>query len=89
MICEHCSNNEGSKLTLLLDHELNEALLVIALCNDIDEDVVLLEHPIYLVVLIFHDGALPVPRDTLIDVFFLADILSVCISEGCPKIVKH
>ena len=79
----------GSGLTLLLDHELNEALLVIALCNDIDEDVVLLEHAVDLVVLIFDDSALAVPGDTLIDVFFLADILSVCISECCPEIVKH
>ena len=79
----------GIKLTLLLDHKLDEALLVVAFCDHIDQDVILLEHTVDLVVLIFNDSALSVPSDALIDVFFLTDVLSVCISECCPQIVKH
>ena len=62
-------------LTFLLDHVLNEALLVVAFRNDIDQDVVLLVHPIDLVVLAFHYGPAPVPPDRRLDVFLHTRLL--------------
>ncbi len=69
-------------LTLLLDHEFDKSLLVVALSDDVDQDVVLLEHAVDLVVLVLDDGALSVPYCRLDHILLLADILFICISKG-------
>ena len=62
-------------LTLLGDHELDEALLVVALRDDVHQDVVLLELPVRLVVLVFKHGATSVPCDRALDVLVLRGLL--------------
>ena len=62
-------------LNLLGDHELDETLLVVALRDDVHQDVVLLELPVRLVVLVFKDGATSVPRDGALDVLVLRGLL--------------
>ena len=65
------------RLTLLLDHVLDEALLIIALGDDIDEDVVLLPQTIDRVVLVLDDGAFTVPCDRLLDILLLRQAFTV------------
>ena len=77
------------RLTLLLDEVLNEALLIIALGNDIDQDIVLLPHPIDLIVLILNDSALSVPSHALLHKLLLSDVLGVCVRESRSQVVQH
>ena len=58
-------------LTFLADHELYESLLVVAFCNDVHKDIVLLEEAIDLVVLVLKDGASAMPSNCREDVLFL------------------
>ena len=74
------------QLTLLSDEVLDEPLLVVALRDDVDQDIVLLPEAVDLVVLIFDDGALPVPCDALLDVLLLRDVVFVRVCECRPKI---
>lgn len=71
------------RLTLSLDHELNEALLVVALSDHVHEDVVLLPKTVDLVVLVFDDCPAPMPRDGLLHVLLLGDVFRLRVRERC------
>ena len=77
------------RLTLLLYEMFNEALLIVALGDDVDEDVVLLPHSVNLVVLVLNDGALAMPSHALLHVLFLSDVLGICVRESCSQVVQH
>ena len=74
-------------LTLLFNHKLQEALLVVSFGDDIDKQVVLLPQAIDLIVLVFDDSALSVPCHTLINVLFLSDVVLIRVGESRPQIV--
>ena len=76
-------------LTFLLNDMLEEPLLIISLSNDINQDIILLPHTIDLVVLVFDDGPLAMPCDTLIDVLLLRDVNFISVSERSSEIIKH
>jgi hypothetical protein len=81
---EKISVNWLRKLTFDFDHEFNEAFLVVALSDDIHEDVVLLPHAINLVVLVLNDGASAVPYNGLLHEFLLTVVTLVVTNESRP-----
>ena len=78
-----------NELTFLLDHELDEALLIEAFGNNVDEDIILFPHAVNLVVLVFYDSTFSMPCHTVLDILLLSNILLVSVSESCSKIVEH
>ena len=79
----------GYGLTFLLDHVFDEALLIVALGNDVDEDVVLLPETVNLVVLVFNDGPLSMVGHAVFDKLLLRDVVRVCVRERRSQIVQH
>lgn len=80
---EKASKPESNLLTLLSDQVLKEALLIVALSDNIHKQIVLLPEAVNLIVLVFNDGSFTMPSDSLIDVFFLSDVFTICVCEGC------
>ena len=76
-------------LTFTLDEELDEALLIVSLRNDVDQDVVLLPHAIDLVVLVLNDGTLAMIGSAVLNELLLSDVVSVRIGERRPQVVQH
>ena len=68
---------------------LEEALLIVAFRDDIDQDIILLPHAVNLVVLVLDDGSLAMPRDTLLHVLLLGDIEVVRVRERRSQIIHH
>ena len=68
---------------------LKEALLIVALSDDIHKQIVLFPEAVNLIVLVFDNGAFAMPCDGLFDVFFLCNVFVVRLRECSSKICKH
>ena len=73
-----------TELTLLFDKMLKEALLIVSLRDNIDQQIVLLPKPVNLIVLILDDSSFAMPGDALLHVLLLRDVFPVCVRESCP-----
>ena len=68
---------------------LDEALLIVALGDDVDKDVVLLPQTVNLVVLVLDDGPLAMVDHAVLDELLLRDVVRVSVRERRSQIVQH